>query len=219
MESKKKKKLQSFITDFELVEHEILETLCYCWSRLSAFRRWLLPAIVPPTDENQGLQQSSSTEGTWPSTDGTIWYCNIPEQWEIKYFILGYHVQCRSINWKESSFKMLTVVKLFVRSLDSEQVAAAASSTHSSTHRTTRSCCPSPLPFHYLSAEVRRLPFTILLLCIHAAPCNHTWAAPQSNSPAAAERWAGLKSCTRSQYNRLPHCLSGTRALSNSANR
>lgn len=29
-------------------------------------------AVVPPTDENQGMQQSSSTEGTWASKDGNI---------------------------------------------------------------------------------------------------------------------------------------------------
>ncbi|XP_063743292.1 piggyBac transposable element-derived protein 4-like [Eleginops maclovinus] len=35
-------------------------------------------AVVPPTDENQGMQQSSSTEGTWASKDGNIKWSTSP---------------------------------------------------------------------------------------------------------------------------------------------
>ena len=37
-------------------------------------------AVVPPTDENQGMQQSSSTEGTWASKDGNIKWSTSPPQ-------------------------------------------------------------------------------------------------------------------------------------------
>ncbi|XP_063741958.1 piggyBac transposable element-derived protein 4-like [Eleginops maclovinus] len=35
-------------------------------------------AVVPPTDENQRMQQSSSTEGTWASKDGNIKWSTSP---------------------------------------------------------------------------------------------------------------------------------------------
>lgn len=38
------------------------------------------PAVVSPSDESQGMQQSSSTEGTWASKDGNIKWSTSPHQ-------------------------------------------------------------------------------------------------------------------------------------------
>lgn len=161
-------------------------------------------AVVSPTDENQGMRQASSTRG---GHRGTVRFLQVQTCVVCLNLSWREHTsrtkKYRSVHLGMSCLVLVQQVKrvefknadsgAIVCSLDSEPLAGVASIVHTVVHtaihtavrsQSTGSCCPSRLCFHYLPAEVRRLPSRTLLLCIHAAQCNHAGAQPQSNSAA-----------------------------------
>lgn len=135
----------------------------------------------------------------------------IPEQRKIKFFILDFMFTAGAATEKRADGGPIVCWLSRLRTSGRSGQQYTQKYTHSRVHA-------AAVPARCLFIIYRRRSAgSVLLLGIHAARRNHTGAAPQSNSPAAAEHRAGPRSSTGSQYNRQPG--SPIRGISTSANR